>query len=278
MVGGFVSHVGEDTPVGDVRVKDLMMWMDTLKGKKGRDLHVLTRLKRRNYVTNFCNWMYRFYDLRENPAAKLLPVAGASKAPEHIVAIRRYDELMKLINDTPEGYWRTWVAVACLAGPRWREQCYIKTSDVYLSEGYIRITSRTSGRTVAGTKTGRERNVPIERRVLMPLLREWVKHQSGAGETILFPDTSGEGATARTKTDEGVWSDNGVWWDHWRKVCPTWHEMGPAEWRHTAGTAMGHAGMSSLEISRALGNSEDVARRHYIAELSAGKRWPLSWR
>ena len=53
-------------------------------------------------------------------------------------------------------------------------------------------------------------------------------------------------------------------------------EYGPAEWRHCAGTAMGHAGVSGLRISQWLGNSEAICRRHYIADVGA-TNWPLSW-
>jgi hypothetical protein len=157
--------------------------------------------------------------------------------------------------------------------------------DVYLDNGYLRVTTRASGRVAArGTKTGRERNVPIERRVLLPILAAWVQKQKNAGSPWLFPALNPDGLIKRTKTPDGVWSDNGVWHDYWTAarvrlgvVGKPHYDYGPAKWRHTAGTAMGHSGLSSLQISRNLGNSEDVANRHYVARLAPGKCWPLRW-
>jgi hypothetical protein len=103
-----------------------MAWADGLRTKgsqrgaraAGKSLHVLTQIKRRNYVKSFCGWAYRFYDLRENPVSKLLPIGSGAAAPENIVAVRRFADLRDLIGAWKgDDYWQAWVAVACLAGP-----------------------------------------------------------------------------------------------------------------------------------------------------------------
>ncbi|MEK7856508.1 MAG: tyrosine-type recombinase/integrase, partial [Acidobacteriota bacterium] len=307
----FVTFIGKEKPLVKVRPGDIDRWIEQYKGKRHkfnrhakRDFETEpvspgTKKKVRAYLSTFYSWAVRRYDMPENPIKKLGAVPGMARLAENIKAIRKYDDLVALLDGLkPFPYWRAWVAVAILAGPRWAEQAWLKIDDVYLDNGEIHITSRTSGRKVVGTKTGRERRIWIEQTILLDILSDHVgrrqaeKKKKGATATEasqwLFPSTVGDNPyKPRTKTPPGQWvgtvflravekvrtaakasvaaNGSGEFWD-----------FGPDEWRHCFGTALGNSGYSSLEISSLMGNSEDVCRRHYVAPPS-GKRWPLKW-
>lgn len=293
--------------LGDLRPEHVAAWLRDMKPErplKGRDtIAPATKVARRAYLRSFLTWCCWHHGLAENVAAGGPPIMGAARTPEHIVAIRRREDLTELLDALkPAPYWRAWVAVACLAGPRWGEQARLKVEDVYLDDGYFRVATLTGGRRPKGTKTGKERNVPIERTVLRPILKahlearvkERKKKGATAGERSawLFPTTVPDNPyMPRMKAPPGQWSHNRTWvraWEAAADVCsgrageepeggwperPEYWAHGPVEWRHTFGTVLGMCGWTSLEIARVMGNSETIASRHYVAATSAGKRW-----
>lgn len=294
----------------DVTDREIDAWIENLRGEEGQILSPITKRNRRNGVSVFMRWATKKFRLFENPMDKVSAITGVHRIPENIVAVKRLADLREMIEALkPYPYWQAWVTVACLAGPRFREQCYIKINDVYLDDDgdEIRVTSRTSGRHIVGTKTGRERRIPIERSILLPILREHVKRRkaeqaaTNASENEkspwLFPSTVDAGPIERTKTPPGIWSHNSAFLNNWEVIAkqigaveekdaegkPTlrwladYWQYGPDEWRHTFGTALGMTGFTDLEIARLMGNSPRVCERHYVAKSSAGKRWPLQW-
>jgi integrase len=360
----FVASTGPDKNLGKVQAREIEHWIVDYKSIKRpgindtndpsgedepdhREVSATTRLRLKAYVSVFWNWATRAYDLAENPTDRLGPIAGGSRAPEHILALRRLEDVNAFLEGLkPWPYWRAWAAVAVLAGPRWAEQQWLKVDDVYLKEGYLRVTSRASGpgrpagpapalspphplttatlavgvpldqnpadfadlngdvdpaggaqareskrsrlSKMVGTKTGRERNVPIERTTLLPILTEYLAHHPGKYRW-LFPSTL-EASPRRTKTPPGLWSGSSSFLDAWKRVSIAAEQQaqrkggfwsfGPAEWRHSFGTALGMCGYSGLEIARMMGNSPAIADRHYISIASedTGQRWPFRWR
>jgi site-specific recombinase XerD len=288
-VTAFMTTVGADKNVGKVGAREIDRWLREYGSNlHNRELSPITRQRCKAYLSVFWKWACREYDLTQNPMANTAPIAGVSRYPENIRAIRRLNDLQALLEGLkPWPYWRTWVATAILAGPRWAEQAWLKVEDIFLDDGYLRITSRASGPKLVGTKTGRERNVPIEKTILLPILRDYLlnleHHHPWA-----FPSSLSEEGN-RKKTPAGLWSGSSAFLDAWRTVATTAKEKsggsgefwtyGPSEWRHSFGTALGMSGFSPLEISRLMGNSAQIAERHYIAIVSqdAGKRWPLKW-
>jgi len=288
-VNSFVAAAGPERNLGKVAARDIDGWLRAYRNQHdGTEVGPVTRSRLRAYLSIFFSWATREYDLAENPIRKTAPIAGARHRPENIRAIRRLTDLRALLDALSEWpYWRAWVATAVLAGPRWSEQAWLKIDDVFLEEGYLRITSRASGPRLAGTKTGRERNVPLEKTVLLPILREHLRQHDGAHPWV-FPSLR-EAPWPRKKTPPGLWSGSSAFLDAWKPVARAarekaggsgecW-EYGPAEWRHTFGTALGMCGFSSLEISRLMGNSPQIAERHYISVQAedAGRRWPFRW-
>ena len=283
--------------LAEVKGKHLDDWTASLVGDEKQTLSPITKKKLRAYVSSFFTWAVRKYDLSENPIERAMPIAGVSRNPEHIKAIRRLEDLTTFIEGLQNHpYWQAWAAVACFAGPRWSEQAWLKIDDVYLDENFIRITSRTSGPRIVGTKTGRERNIPIESTVLKQILQNHVERRRAEQKKRnatpaqksqwLFPSMVPDNKySPREKTPVGIWSQGGVFGDAWKKIAlkakgkskDAFWSYGASEWRHTFGTILGQCGWTSLEIARAMGNSPTIAERHYIAVGKGGHRWPFKY-
>lgn len=286
-VRSFCAFVGEKTLLRDVRGSHVDGWTDTFAAA----VSVRSVQRKRAYLSSFFSWAKRRYELLDTPLRNAQPIAGVERIPENIVAIRRLEEIRALFDGLAcEPYWQALVATACLAGPRYAELIHIRRADVFLQDGYIRIATRSGGRRPKGTKTGRERNVPIERTLLRPLLEAHLARADASAQPWLFPSQLDAGSVEQTKTLKGTWSDIHKFSEHrqaallaaqWDapeelRESPMWL-YGPAQWRHTFGTVLGQCGFSSLEIARLMGNSADVCERHYVAVTRAGKRWGLEW-
>lgn len=293
--------------LADVRATHIESWLREAKRVDGspEPLSPVSKKRMRAYLSSFFTFAVREYDLSENPIDRCKKVGGLSRRPENILAIRRLPELQQFFKYLePYPYWHSWCAVAIFAGPRWSEQQWLKIDDVYLDENYLRITSRASGKKLKGTKTGRERNVPIEQTFLKPLLSSLIKRRQQEqrnGQSVaersqwLFPSSTVENpGVVRKKSEPGQWSHGSVFHSAWaeivatikttvdkaskskRSAAPEYLNYGPAEWRHCCGTTLGQCGWSSLEISHFMGNSEEMCRRHYVAPPT-GQRWPFQF-
>ncbi len=306
-VDEFAAFTGPALKLGEVQGSHIDAWLSVYRmprdsGRKDKEGNVVmlpaleprSLRRRRGCISIFLNWCVRNYQMNGSPLDHSQPIAGASV--EHIVAIRRLDELRTLLKALSL-YWRAVAGVGCLAGLRLAEIFWLKKSDIYLSEKYLRVTSRKGGLKLEGTKTRKERNVPIERTTLLPILQEFCA-SNGAGmwradqpwampslvETPIW--------SPRRKTVPGIWCNG----NNFRANCEKAIELaraasgaeyqraefwtyGPREWRHTAGTAMALSGVSAVAIAKVLGNTPDVCERHYIGVRAedAGTKWPFEW-
>ncbi len=300
---------GDRTPLATIKAGHIDSWLTNLTttrviadGEKvPQPIGQVMKRKCSAYLSSFFTWAIRKYDLSENPFDRTGKLSGVSRNPENILAIRRLTDMQGFFTALePFQYWHAWCAVACLAGPRWSEQAWMKIDDVYLDENQIRVTSRSSGRKITGTKTGRERSIPIEQTVLKRILANHVarrkkEQKSGTSDAArsqwLFPSAVGINPhRPHVKSEVGMWSGISTFADAWHKcrekakrskigktlTAEVW-TFGPSEWRHTFGTALGHAGWTSREIANCMGNSSLVAERHYIAPGKGGVRWPFKW-
>ena len=305
---------GEKARLGTIRAGDISSWVASLRQGEAPDAPPLapkTKKKLRSYVSGFWTWAFEKYDLTENPIAKAGKVAGVARTAENIKAIRReadLHELLHYLGDWP--YWRAFVATACLAGPRWGDLKRLKIDEVIIGGGYIRVSAQ---------KVGSQRNVPIEKSTLLPILRDWIVHRQaeragnispdtplfdgsefskadrkaideGLRSPFLFPSMLKRPRIQRKKTSRGEWSDSSNFLNAWGRIkkkaraqaraegkgSGAFWNFGPREWRHCAGTAMGHSGCSSLMIAQWLVTSEKMCREHYVAPVTAG-RWSFDW-
>jgi len=286
----FQDHINPDVNLGAIKARDIEHWLRDYRNKKnGKEITPVTRRRLKANVSSFFSWAVREHDLCENPMDKTAPVAGIQRHPENIIAIRKLKDLQDLFDGLmPFPYWRAWVATAILAGLRWSEQVWLRVDNVYLEEGYLRVATRATGSEMQGTKTGRERDILIEKTVLLPILKKYLQSHEGKYPWV-FPSTLTSKDHLRTKTEAGQWAENMNFKQAWRKVAlkaknesknkGEFWGFGPSIWRHTFGTALAMGGFLPLDIAKLMGNSPAIAERHYIGLYSreAGKRWPFRW-
>ena len=293
-VDSFVTTLSSDFMLADLQASHILAWRDGLRSDddEKRPLAARTLIKNTMYLRSFVSAAYVRYDLRANPMDKIRPPSGAASKRENVVAIRSLDafnEMLNTLQDVHKTYWYPLVATAVLAGPRYAELAWLRVEDVNLSSDYICIGTRRdeTGRVQGGTKTGRERLVPIERTKLKSILKTYISKECDGGKSWLFPSYGLEDASKpRTKTPPNLWCDSATFhraWDNIADFCKAKTEKrdywgyGPREWRHCAGTAMGHSGNDSARVSSWLGNSESVCRRFYCAAPVSGRRWSFRW-
>jgi len=275
--------------LGLLRAEHVNEWLSIMRTEPDavgitRDLKPATKQRRKMYLSSFFSWCGERYDLVENPVQNAMTIAGATRKPEVIDALS-FEEIKTLLKSLEsEPYWRAWVAFACLAGPRWGEQVALPIDAVNISDRYV---------TIRATKTARQRRVPIEQTVLLPILKKYLNlrivqqkedNSAAAKSTWLFPSILSESETTERKVAPiGQWSGPRAFHDAWERLIPKggggehiW-KFGPREWRHTFGTALGQAGLSGIEIARMMGNSPSVADAHYVAVAEAGRRWSFRW-
>lgn len=213
----FLPEVGQ-TRLGTIDTGDIDRWVDSLKGENGQMLRPRTKRNRRNGVSTFFSFAISRFGLGDNPLSRCRPIAGVTRQMNEIRAIDRQADLSALFKALEnESYWKAWVMFAIFAGPRFSEQKHCKLSDVYIGDdgNYVKLKAR---------KTGRIRNVPIERTALLPVLkahfarRKFERDHPEATENEksewLFPAIVPSGK--KVKSLPGTWSSNFLF--NWAKA------------------------------------------------------------
>ena len=223
------SFVDSLTEKGNTRLAlidsgDVDNWVSRLKADDGQALQPRTIRNRRNAISRFFSWCKSKYRLNDNPVGACLPIPGVARHLHEIKAIDRLSDLQDFFASLEsESYWKAWVMTACLAGPRFSEQCGLKISDVYLDQDgdYLRIV---------GTKTGRVRKVNIEKTKLLVVLKDFVKTRKAEQDAVratpaqksdfLFPSLVENASLPRENSEPGKWSHNAAFHFNYTKlVC-----------------------------------------------------------
>ncbi len=261
----------------------------------------ITRIHLAANLSVFFNTCRRLYRLSSSPMGRgvtkprgdLLAIARKRAPP----AIKDAEKLIQFLNsfidpeklpDDREGlHWQSWCAFACLAGPRWNEQQNLLCSSLDLKaqppRATIQATDEADVKTVGNV-------VPIESKILLPIMREyaatWKPAQVHVWES-LAPRRHGDD----DDSTNNCWSYQTFYRyfkrarDAARKRAPAGFQddplwsFGPDEWRHTFGTLLALSGHSLLEIKSLMRNSSDVAGAHYVnfnpmdARLEGRLKW-----
>lgn len=209
----------------------------------------------REILTRLFNWAMEQNGIRipgdKNPAARV--ERYHEKAPQ--ISFLSLDQITEQIGAlTPYPDLQTMVTVYIYAGLRREELCWLQTSDMDFTagiHGMIRIRAKTVNGASWEPKTKVNRVVPISSK-----LREYLDKY--------IP-----------RSVEGKWffvSPNGKKWDpdnlsrYLRKVNNEaklkWNCL---DFRHTFGSQLAMKGESLYKISKLMGNSPEVCRRHYAA-------------
>lgn len=216
-----------------------------LSDKALAGLSPTTVLRYREVLLAFFNHAVRLGYLEKNPVAPI-PRPRLPQRDPRFLSLDQIDELMaKLEGQAIEPL----VATMVYAGLRRAEVCWLTHDDVRLGEDpeIIRIRAKTVRGESWSPKTGRDRAVPISPKLKVYL--EKVERRS----KWFFP------------------SPRGCRWDgdnlgkHFRVLLKAaglpWNFL---DLRHTFGSQLARKGVSLIKISKLMGNSPEIARRHYI--------------
>lgn len=157
------------------------------------------------------------------------------------------DQLAALTDSTQ---LRTHVALYIYAGLRRSEGVWLMTADVDLEQKLIRVRRKTVDGVSWEPKTGKDRVVPINTK-LLALLRPYMESHRGLW---LFPSPDGTRWHPDNFSDllREVNAEHGLKWS-----C--------GHYRHTFGSHLAQKGVSLFKISELMGNSPEICRRHYAA-------------
>lgn len=213
----------------------------------------------RTILTRLYNWAMSQYGIRmpndRNPAAKV--ERYKEKAPDiRFLSLEQIDEQLNALDGHPQ--LQAMVAVYIYAGLRREEALWLTVDDVDLNaglNGMIRVQAKTVDGAFWEPKTKVNRVVPISK-----TLREFLMHYG-------IPES------------EGQWffpSSLGKRWDvnNFSRTLRAENQRHGFPWatldyRHTFGSQLAIKGESLYKISKLLGNSPDVCRKHYAA-MSSG--------
>lgn len=268
-----VLGIGPKTRLSDVTPIQIDRWLDQYPTESR-----VTVIHLRAHISTFFSNCKRLYELSTTPfdsgrlkeRGDLLTLAR-KRAPE---AIKRVPDLMILLDGLKsQPYWQSWVAFACLAGPRWSEQRSLTLSNLDLEAQPPRAIIQETDESEIKT---RGNAVPIEKKLLLPILRNYlpVKPPGPLIWPSLVPNRDRKKSSNEDDGPEGSWSHSAF--ERRQKTAfeiakvtssdpghVVW-SYGPAQWRHTFGTLLALAGFNTMEIARMMRNSSEVAGAHYI--------------
>lgn len=230
-----------------VRVADVERFIGKLGGE-GKS--PATILRHREILHAFFRWAERCGFVDRNPVAGT-PRPRLPEREPRFLSLKEIEEMLAAVkHDRVEPV----VAVAIFAGLRREELCWLTWDDIRLDAEppILSVRAKRVGGETWQPKTGRDRKVPISAR-----LRRFLEAQKAErwrrGATWLFE------------------SPRGCRWDpdnlsHAVRSCI---ERAGLRWnfldmRHTFGSHLARKGVSLVKIAKLMGNSPEIARRHYI--------------
>ncbi len=238
-----------------VTTADLSQHLAKLVRRKG--LAPKTANRYREVLTRLYNWATSQYGIRmpdgSNPAAKV--ERYKEKAPKiRFLKLIEIDEQLEAL----QGHLKlqAMVAVYIYAGLRREEALWLTADDIDYSagpNGMIRVRAKEIGGKYWEPKTKVNRVVPISNRLKEYLGRYKVPTSD---HNWIFP------------------SPKGKWWDpdNFSHELKRVHKKAKLPWgcldyRHTFGSQLAMKGESLYKISKLLGNSPEICRKHYAALL-----------
>lgn len=242
------AHYLEELTTADIaRVIEARVKRKGIKGK--------TANRYREILVRLINWSIGQRGVRmpqgRNPAAAVerykegkmnIVYLTLEEIGEQLSALAEYHQL------------QTIVAVYILAGLRREEALWLTTGDLDLTvgnHGIIHVRAKTINGESWVPKTGEDRIVPVS-----GMLRFYLDRYKAPSSDAdwLFPSPRG------MRWDPDNFSDR-------LRAVNTKHGLrwGCDEYRHTFGSHLAMKGESLFKISKIMGNSEEICRRHYVS-------------
>lgn len=182
---------------------------------------------------------------KANPAARV----RRRKEPAPQIRYLTLNQLYELLDGlSPDRELRATAAVMGLAGLRRGEVCRLTKEDVDLPRGLILVRAKTIDGRLWQPKNRENRSVPVSAR-LREELSLW---EPPRGVVWHFPSPRG------VRWNEDNFSR--AFRRQQRELGVSWTAL---DLRHTFGTQLAMGGVSLYKISKLMGNSPDICRKHY---------------
>lgn len=281
--------------LAEVRPEHLAKWMDDEVARIDSKQPLTCRRGVHIELASFINWGARTFDYPSQIKKIPFPERAQRKRERGEIHWHKLNEIEAVIKglkfeDKDETiYWQTLIAVMAYAGPQLAELCWLRNTDVTVTEksGSVWIgpvTDPTDPTVVHALKEGdRERHVNVDKKYLLPRLRKYV--QAGLrGEAYFFPVrvVRRERARVVNRGHPERWIEDTLSTRMRGHAGGTDKEKRPPtagilpkgmnakSLRRTFGSLLLRSGKNYAEVAAAMGNTEQVVREHY-ARLKAGE-------
>jgi integrase len=236
-----------------IRTSDIATFIT--KQVKRRKLAPKTANRYREILHRMFNWAMEQHGVRmpseRNPAAKV--ERYKEPAPTiRFLTLKQIDEQLEALADNLQ--FQVMVAVLIYAGLRREEVTWLTPDDIDWTigeHGLIRVRAKTVENEFWQPKTKVNRAVPISS-ALRHYLDKW--KLKGRRRDWLFPNSTG-GRMDPDNFSSDLRALNEAKGLHW--TC--------LDYRHTFGSQLAMKGESLYKISKLMGNSPEICRRHYAA-------------
>jgi integrase len=205
-------------------------------------------------LLRFRETLHAFYEFaRKNGYVKINPVSNVPRPRIHdrdirFLDLRQIEVAIAAVAGTP---FEPVVATAIYAGLRREEICWLTTEDIDLTKDrpLLRVRSKTVDGEFWLPKNKKNRTVPISKALYPYLARQSLK----TGKKLwFFPSSTG------CRWDPDNLSHHLTPLLDRRNLA--WNFL---DFRHTFGSQLAQKGVSLFKISELMGNSPEIARRHY---------------
>jgi integrase len=184
--------------------------------------------------------------VRENPVSAV-PRPRVPERDPRFLSLDQIEELLQRLDAHP---LQPIAAALIYAGLRRSELCWLTWSDLDLASDppVLRVRAKTVNGEAWLPKTKRNRTVPVS-----PKLLPFLKRLDRNGTPWVFPSPEGK------RWDPDNLSSR--FRDFLKRMGLPWNFL---DFRHTFGSQLAKKGVSLLKIAVLMGNSPEIARRHYI--------------
>ena len=224
-----------------------------VKLQRRRGLSPKTLNEYREVLQRLFNWAIKTRGVRMPGQARHNPVAdverfATSETSIRFLSIKQVHEQLEALTDEP--CIQTLVAVYIYAGLRREEALWLTHEDVDRDQGLIHVRAKTVADRTWQPKTRKNRTVPISK-ALMEYLEAYTPNPLAPW---FFPSPG------------GCWQDPDNFSQKLRRLNDkTGLPWGCLDFRHTFGSHLAMKGESLYKISKIMGNSPEICRRHYAA-------------
>jgi integrase len=220
---------------------------------RSKDLSPKTANRFREILTRLFNWAMQNQDIRMpeniNPAAKV--ERYKEKAPK--ISFLSKPQITEQLSAIDDPQLQTMVALYIYSGVRREEALWLTEDDIDLSQqqGMIRIRAKTIEGEYWQPKTGVNRAIPISK-ALRSYLEKYQRPKTDASWFFPSPQLKRWNPDNFSRKLRKTNVANNLSW-------------GCLDFRHTFGSHLAMKGESLYKISKLMGNSPEICRRHYAA-------------